>query len=1123
MPLIRASYILFLSSILCQLSSPIFGQAVFIYDQPTDQTGDMTGQTDFDPVDARNLSIAWNADHTNATDWHIYVRKGLGGSKFLGRTADGNADRFDWYARAPNLSAEFANGPDFNSVYTFRVIRIDGQLGPDDYFDMTAPVGFNLEGGNPVSLAQSEIPNLNMGQISIYDDILGGNDLAPMNSNGVDNDRKESRAIQIAWNFGRDESTVNEYHVLVSVDGGAYQFLGQTYDGRINYYLWNDKNEFKTDPVFTNGPQDGHTYQFMVYLSPLSGNRANLTSGSLAYSVGNNTTVNQTPTPIPISTSTPISTPTFTPTNTTKPTVKPTMTFTPTATAVVLPESITVSLPGLPSSAKPLEMALIRAGNFTMGSPDNEQDRSSNEGPQHTVTLTRDFYLSKYEITQAQWESVMGSNPSTFQGNQDFPVETVTWYDCLAFIQNLNALGNGDFLLPTEAEWECACRARTASRFYWGNDPGHTAIGNYAWNWFNSGQTIQPVGQLLPNAWNLYDMSGNGQEWCLDLYGSYSSSEQTDPMGASEGENRVLRGGFWGGSNGGCRSAARQSEHPMFRSNTVSFRVVKVIPVQSTPTPADPDATPTPVHITQGPLFGSALQSFIGYSAVNTSLSDMQDDHLPIIRYFAHESFTDNINMALRASQQNMKIIMVFGCGYLEYGIDCNITPNDNAECWWNLDLLSHNEQTGAFVRRYTCDADGYADWIEYRLNQIEQAVPGAIGNTIIGIQLGNEEEGKWRNENGVIYEEGNTFYSGRIFADYYLAARDRIKSKWPNLDILSGSVESHRSLDFNLGGVASRWMGDNGKWARAFLNGMIQQIMERPDGGVQKLPDIIAVNGYPGIAPPEYLCQGEGTKEWIQRLTTLNTICRFYEYQPRFAQTECGFSPQTASVYGCENASELTQAVYYLRRALMDSAMRSDDGDFWTYSLYWVHHYNGNTQYDTGWFNNQSYIAGSSRPIRKVGRILHAETGETEFSPGIAEGMSVWLPAASVRGEENPVIGDNTMTCGWLNAQNEKWGAIWKYRNNTSAYYTAPAATAQFKVQGNNHGRIHLFKFQFNEPYGFDRTQWIQLTETPIAGRPDPENADYTIYDLPASIDHAQHGVVLVTNENPTFLKFGY
>ncbi len=1143
MPSKQRNYIKFLH--ICSLlfflylGSASNGQEIFILDNPNDTSGDLTGQTDFDSVEVRNMTIAWNANHTNATDWHIYVRKGFGGAQFLGRTGDGSATKFDWYTGAPNLDPTFANGPDFNSAYTFRVIRIDSDLGPEDYFDMTAPVGFNLEGGNPVPLAQSEIPNLNPEQIVIYDDILGGNDLAPTNSIGSDVDQENSRAIQIAWNFGRDVSTVNEYHIFVSVDGQAFEYLGQTFDGSINYFWWANNRAFRTNPDYADGPQDGHSYQFRVFLSPLSGSKMNMTSGTLNYSVGSDSSSQDTPTPEATETEVQLLTPTFTPlipetstktpippsptnSNTPTPTPSPTITSTPIPTEIALPDTITVSLEGLSPSAKPLQLNLIRAGSFMMGSPANESGRQSNEGPQHSVTISKDFYISKHEITQAQWEAVMGSNPSTFQGNPDFPVETVTWFDCLEFIQNLNALDVGLFRLPTEAEWEYACRAGTATRYYWGNDPNYQEIGDYAWNWFNSGQSSESVGQLLPNEWGLYDMSGNAQEWCLDLYGSYSEEAAIDPLGATEGENRVLRGGFWGGSNEGCRSAARQSEHPIFRSNTVSFRVVMVAPeLEATPIPG---ATPSPTEIPEVPLFGSALQSFIGFSVANTSLEEMKEDNLNVIRYFAHESFTDNINMVLKAQQNQMKIIMVFGCGTTEYGIDCEVTPNEDCKvCWWNLDLLSHNEETGEFVRRYTCDSQGYADWIEYRLNQIEQAVPGSIGTTVIGIQIGNEEEGKWRDENGNVYEEGDTYYSGRLFAEYYLAAHDRIKSIWPQLDILSGSIESHRSLDFNLGGVSSRWMGDNGKWARAFLNGMFQEVIEREDGGVEKLPDIIAINGYPGIAPPEYLNEGEGTKEWIHRLDTLESICRFYDYSPRFAQTECGFSPQNTSVYGCENADEMSQAVYYLRRALMDATMRSDYDSHWTYSLYWVHHYNGDTIYDTGWFSNQSFVPGSSRPIRKVGRILHQTSETTEAYPGIDSNMKVWLPAASERGEENPSVGDNTMTCGWTDGQYEKWGAIWKYRNNTSIFYEASAASAQFIVEGDNSGKAHLYKFIFNTPYNFDNTEWVRLTESPIEGRTDPTNPNQIIYDIPTTIEHSEYGQISLVDENPLFLRFGH
>ncbi len=264
-------------------------QCVFIYDEVQDATGDLTGSTDFDSVDDRNLTIAWDAEQDNATDWHIYMRKGFGGSKFLGRTASGDATRLNWTSGTPNLADEFASGPNLNASYIFRVIRIDGQLGSDDYFDMSMPVGFNLEGGNAVSLAQPELPNLNSGQVAVYDDILGGNDLAPMGSTGSDTDNSSSRAIQIAWNFGRDASEVNEYHILVSVDGANPTYLGQTYTSELNYFWWSPNQLFRTHSDFADGPQDGHTYQFTVVLSPLlTGERMSLKSGTLYYYVNDN-------------------------------------------------------------------------------------------------------------------------------------------------------------------------------------------------------------------------------------------------------------------------------------------------------------------------------------------------------------------------------------------------------------------------------------------------------------------------------------------------------------------------------------------------------------------------------------------------------------------------------------------------------------------------------------------------------------------------------------------------------------------------------------------------------------------------------------------------------------------
>ncbi len=265
-----------------------------------------------------------------------------------------------------------------------------------------------------------------------------------------------------------------------------------------------------------------------------------------------------------------------------------TPTLTPTATQrlviptpIVLPTKfpfieniITIPIPYLPADSKPLEMVLIPGGTYMMGSPENEVDRDDNEGPLHSVTISKPFYLGKYEITQAQWAAVMGNNPSGFQGNNR-PVETITWDDCQAFIQKLNLLGQGTFRLPTEAEWEYACRAGTTTRFYWGDDLKYNQIDDYAWYSSNSNVQTHEVGTKLPNAWGLFDMSGNVWEWCQDRFGEYSSDPQTDPTGSTNDDQRLQRGGEWDETARACRSANRYYNYPSFNYDGYGFRLAR--------------------------------------------------------------------------------------------------------------------------------------------------------------------------------------------------------------------------------------------------------------------------------------------------------------------------------------------------------------------------------------------------------------------------------------------------------------------------------------------------------------------------------------------------------------------
>ena len=233
----------------------------------------------------------------------------------------------------------------------------------------------------------------------------------------------------------------------------------------------------------------------------------------------------------------------------------------------------------------PLVLVYIPAGTYMRGRYAGEQDSFDDEDPQHEVTLTQDFYLGKYPLTQQQWLALMGSWPGTAPSSSygvgdSYPAYYVSWDDAQNFITALNAhitstgQGSATFRLPTEAEWEYACRAGTTTRFYWGDDPDYTQIGDYAWyTGNNSPYGSKPVGGKLPNAFGLYDMSGNVYEWCQDWYGTYPSGSVTDPTGPTSGSGRVRRGGGWGNYPRRCRSAFRNGNSPGFRYYYFGFRL----------------------------------------------------------------------------------------------------------------------------------------------------------------------------------------------------------------------------------------------------------------------------------------------------------------------------------------------------------------------------------------------------------------------------------------------------------------------------------------------------------------------------------------------------------------------
>jgi formylglycine-generating enzyme required for sulfatase activity len=257
----------------------------------------------------------------------------------------------------------------------------------------------------------------------------------------------------------------------------------------------------------------------------------------------------------------------------------------PTSALSELPSSVLSQLPSsalsqLPPSSWPvvkntldIEFKLLLGGTFTMGAGRDA----------HQVTLTQPFELGVYEVTQEQYEGVMGTNPSRFTGPQN-PVEQVSWDDAVEFCRKLSALpaekkAGYVYRLPTEAEWEYSCRAGTQTRFSFVDS--HSELGDYAWlgeyAWYrdNSGKTTHPVGGKKPNAWGLYDMHGNVSEWCQDWMRYYPSASVTDPTGAASGSSRVYRGGSWSDYAESCASADRGGSSPDFPYHDKGFRVLR--------------------------------------------------------------------------------------------------------------------------------------------------------------------------------------------------------------------------------------------------------------------------------------------------------------------------------------------------------------------------------------------------------------------------------------------------------------------------------------------------------------------------------------------------------------------
>jgi formylglycine-generating enzyme required for sulfatase activity len=218
-----------------------------------------------------------------------------------------------------------------------------------------------------------------------------------------------------------------------------------------------------------------------------------------------------------------------------------------------------------------MKLVRIDPGKFVMGSEEGDPD----ERPVREVTITRPLLMGVCEVTREQYAKVMGIDLSS-EEDGDLPVDSVSWDDAKAFCKRLSAMEKAEYRLPTEAEWEYACRAGTKTVFYWG-DSFDTS---YFWCGYNAGSGPRRVGQAKPNPWGLYDMSGNVWEWCEDWYAedAYAAADRRDPRGPATGSRRVLRGGSWYGTPEDCRSANRLGYDPDSRVYTIGFRICRVAP-----------------------------------------------------------------------------------------------------------------------------------------------------------------------------------------------------------------------------------------------------------------------------------------------------------------------------------------------------------------------------------------------------------------------------------------------------------------------------------------------------------------------------------------------------------------
>jgi len=253
---------------------------------------------------------------------------------------------------------------------------------------------------------------------------------------------------------------------------------------------------------------------------------------------------------------------------------------------IIFPSRPTLALEKMIHNSLGMDFVLIPAGTFVMGTPSYDLYRSKTE-VQHEVTISSPFYMQSTEVTLKQWRAIMGKRLfGKIKGSDNLPVTKVSWHDCMKFLKKLNALGQWSYRLPTEAEWEYACRAGSTTVYSWGDDIDCSKA-MYSNNSIKSEQCVgyvksrglpvdrpAPVKSYNPNEWGIYDMHGNVWEWCWDWFGDYGTKHSVDPVGPESGTEKVRRGGSWFGHMHLCRSANRNYGHQASRYKTTGFRVV---------------------------------------------------------------------------------------------------------------------------------------------------------------------------------------------------------------------------------------------------------------------------------------------------------------------------------------------------------------------------------------------------------------------------------------------------------------------------------------------------------------------------------------------------------------------